>query len=157
MNYPKHIVAVGALVKNNHDKFLLVKTERRGWELPGGQVEEGEDILTALKREVEEESGTHVVVQKLAAIYSSVSEPSKVIFDFNATHNGGNGEIKTTEEIVDVNWFSKEEIESKVQSEIMRYRIQWLLENHDEIRYASYAKNPFTILSEILFKEKSAT
>ena len=36
MNPPKHIVAAGMLVERG-DEVLLVRTERRGWEFPGGQ------------------------------------------------------------------------------------------------------------------------
>lgn len=34
------------------DKVLLIKSERRGWEIPGGVIEPGEDILEGLKREL---------------------------------------------------------------------------------------------------------
>ena len=38
MKHPKHIVAGAALVTCGND-ILLVKSPRRGWEIPGGQVE----------------------------------------------------------------------------------------------------------------------
>jgi len=57
MEFPQHIVAVGGLIKNNDNHILMVKHPKRGWEFPGGQVEEGEDIISALIREVEEEAG----------------------------------------------------------------------------------------------------
>lgn len=47
--------AVSGLAYQNN-KLLLTKT-RRGWEIPGGHIEEGEDISTALKRELLEEAG----------------------------------------------------------------------------------------------------
>ena len=40
---PTHILAAGAVVINEKDEVLLVKTKRRGWEFPGGQVEVGEN------------------------------------------------------------------------------------------------------------------
>src|SRR3989338_218357 len=82
MKHPLHIVAVGTLVENKRGQFLLVKTEWRGWEMPGGQVEKGEDVISALKREVIEESSIDIEIKKLAAVYSSVSKPPKVILDF---------------------------------------------------------------------------
>ena len=54
-NSPKHIVAAGILVERG-DEVLLVKTERRGWEFPGGQIEEGESVLDGVIREVREEA-----------------------------------------------------------------------------------------------------
>ncbi len=49
---PMHIVAVSGLFSNANGQVLLVKTDRRGWECPGGQVEDGEDLVAALQREV---------------------------------------------------------------------------------------------------------
>jgi len=66
--FPTHIVAVGGLISNNEGNILLVKSPRRGWKFPGGQVEVGEDLMTALKREVEEESGFIVDVKQLGTI-----------------------------------------------------------------------------------------
>ena len=41
-----------------------------------GQVEEGEDIVSSIKREVIEESGIDIKIKRLSAVYSGVSEPS---------------------------------------------------------------------------------
>ena len=41
---PAFSVAAGILVSQGDD-VLLVRTERRGWEFPGGQIEVGETIL----------------------------------------------------------------------------------------------------------------
>lgn len=38
-------------------KIMLVENKNRGWELPGGHIEEGETIKEALMRELYEESG----------------------------------------------------------------------------------------------------
>src|SRR4051812_22410405 len=48
---PQHIVAVAGLFYDEQGRVLLVKTERRGWECPGGQVECGEDLVEASVRE----------------------------------------------------------------------------------------------------------
>lgn len=119
----------------------------------GGQVEEGEDVISALKREVLEETNVHIEIKKMSAIYSSISEPPKVILDFFSEYRGG--DIKADNEILDVGWFSREEILASVESDIMKYRIRWLLENQNNIRHASYAKDPFRIISEVLFTEKT--
>ena len=46
--------ATGLIV--HEDKLMLVQTHR-GWELPGGHIEEGETINEALMRELHEEAG----------------------------------------------------------------------------------------------------
>lgn len=146
MEYPKHIVATASLITNKDNQVLLVKTERRGWEIPGGQVEEAEDVISALKREVLEEAGVIIQIKNLAAIYSSISEPSKVIIDFISEYQSGG--VKAVNEIQKVQWFSKEEVIKNITSEPMKYRLQWLLESTNKIRYTSYSKNPFKVISE---------
>lgn len=153
MNYPRHIVATASLVLNKEGKILLVKTERRGWEMPGGQVEEGEDVLSALKREVLEESGVSINILKLSAFYSSVDEPSKVIFDFISEYVGGVPK-KDDVETLDVGWFSKEEALENVKHDAMKYRLQWLLKDRGGIRYAAYSKDPFVLIAETVFNEE---
>ena len=58
-------VAVGILMKSNGDVLLGQRPEGKPyagyWEFPGGKVEEGEDILDALKREFMEELGVQIV------------------------------------------------------------------------------------------------
>ncbi|MCL2547640.1 MAG: NUDIX hydrolase [Symbiobacteriaceae bacterium] len=53
------------------EKILLVKqrvTEDRGWSLPGGRVEQGETLESALVREIREETGLVTKVTKLLYI-----------------------------------------------------------------------------------------
>ena len=51
-----HFVSAAGLVYKD-GKVLLIRSARRGWEFPGGVVEQGEAILDGLKREICEESG----------------------------------------------------------------------------------------------------
>lgn len=60
---PNLCTAVFALLKHK-GKVVLTKTHR-GWEMPGGHIEEGETIEEALQREILEEAGAHVVRFKL--------------------------------------------------------------------------------------------
>lgn len=53
---PKHIVSATAIVVNERNEILLIKEPKRGWEMPGGQVEEGESLKDAAIRETKEES-----------------------------------------------------------------------------------------------------
>lgn len=48
MNPPKHIVSAAAIVLNVNNEILLIRGPRRGWEMPGGQVEEGESLSRAV-------------------------------------------------------------------------------------------------------------
>lgn len=57
MGQPKHVIVVGCLVRNDSGQVLLIRHHKRGWEIPQGRVEEGEDLLAAARREVLEETG----------------------------------------------------------------------------------------------------
>ena len=64
--HPRHVVAVTGFVTDAKQRVLLVRVADRGWEMPGGQVETGESLLDALRREVEEESGCRIEIDWFA-------------------------------------------------------------------------------------------
>ncbi|OCA84540.1 ADP-ribose pyrophosphatase [Bacillus sp. FJAT-27225] len=61
-----------AIVFNDLGEILLIKGPRRGWEMPGGQVEEGESIKAAAIRETKEESGIDIEITKFCGIFQNV-------------------------------------------------------------------------------------
>lgn len=81
----KEIVAVSALILNSEGDLLV---QRRPacrpndpiadlWETPGGKVEEGEDLITGLVRELEEELGvTGVTVNPRPVLSMSLGPPA---------------------------------------------------------------------------------
>lgn len=92
--------AVGAVVINDQDQVLLIKRgkpPRKGeWSLPGGAIEVGETIEMAVVREVKEETGLDVVVQKWLMNVDSVMRDEDgtvayhyVLLDYLATVKGG--------------------------------------------------------------------
>ncbi len=56
----KQVKVVAAIIENENDEILCALRSPdmsipNMWEFPGGKVEKGEDIFTALKREIDEE------------------------------------------------------------------------------------------------------
>ncbi|WP_174495524.1 NUDIX hydrolase [Salirhabdus euzebyi] len=70
---PKHIVSAATIVINEKNEILLIKGPRRGWEMPGGQVENGESLKDAAIRETKEESGIDIEITKFCGVFQNVS------------------------------------------------------------------------------------
>src|SRR4051812_48882988 len=60
LKHPVFEVSVKALIYQD-GKLLLAKDDSGKWDLPGGRLDEGEDIEACLHREVLEELGVKVV------------------------------------------------------------------------------------------------
>lgn len=137
MEMPTHIVAVGGLVTDGGGKVLLVKSERRGWEFPGGQVEVGESLPHAVIREIREESGVSAEVVGIVGIYSNTSKrpgwngvreiPTIVNVDFRCRYLSG--ELTLSDETVDFGWFSREEAVKLVSYPKYILRLQKMLDD----------------------------
>ena len=68
-NLPKKTVSTAVLLFNTKKELLVLKTSyRKYWTLPGGVVEKDESIMTALLREVKEETGLEISQPELAAL-----------------------------------------------------------------------------------------
>lgn len=62
-------VSAGGVVINDTGQILIVNQKGNSWSLPKGRIEDGEDALTAAKREIYEESGVKElqVIKKLGS------------------------------------------------------------------------------------------
>jgi 8-oxo-dGTP diphosphatase len=150
---PTHIVSVGGLVYNKKNEILLVKNKRRGWEFPGGQVENGETLTEALIREIKEESGIKIKVLKMVGIYSKVTPhegyngvkivPTQVNIDFICKYISG--KLMLSDETTDYGWFKKDGIKGMITNKIYQIRIKTMLEENVYIKYLAY-NNEYKIL-----------
>ena len=77
------LLGVGAFIRNNGE-FLAVERKNDIYEgmlaLPGGRVEPGEDAITALKREVIEETGYQVDILSEEPILSGELPVGELLF-----------------------------------------------------------------------------
>lgn len=137
---PRHIVAVMGLVRDNEGRVLLVETERRGWEPPGGQVERGEDLIAALKREVREESGCEIEVGRLVGVYSNVGSLGIVMFTFLCAYVGG--DACAGDECSNAGWFTPEETLRLVTHPMQHAKLQDALAAAEGVIYRAYRTTP---------------
>lgn len=157
MAWPTHIVAAAGYVFDKDDNMLLVKTQHRGWDTTGGQVEIGEDIEEGVLREILEESGITATVKNLVGVYSNVSQyvhydgithvPTKVMLDFICDYISG---VPTTsDETSEVIWVPKSKVMEYVSQPVLCYRFEKILNFSGKITYGSYITKPdFTVLKE---------
>jgi 8-oxo-dGTP diphosphatase len=145
--HPLHVIAVTGLVRDTSGRVLLVRVAARGWEMPGGQVEEGEDLVAALRRETEEESGCEIKVERLIGVYSKLSPPAMVLHLFGCVRVGG--EARAREEAVpEVGWFSEEHARGRVTHPPSAQRLSDALSPDRGIVFRSYRLHPYEAIGE---------
>ena len=133
---PRHIVAVVGLVCNDIGRVLMIESPRRGWELPGGQVEEGESLPVALQREIREETGIDAVVGRLAVLHSNLTAPAKVILGFECRAIGGR--IAISAESLAVEWVDRDEVVTRIAHPAIAERARALIASEHGVSYCSY-------------------
>lgn len=100
------MITSGGVIINEQNKILLKKEPTRGWELPGGIVEEGETIKEAVIREVKEETGLDIDIINFCGVSQEIS---KNVCNFWWLGKPLEGKLKTSAESLEVGFFSFEE------------------------------------------------
>lgn len=86
---PLFTVGAFAIIFDNQGRVLLVhRRDMDVWELPGGGVESGELPTEAAVREVREESGLEVTVERLVGVYGKEAK-DELVFAFVCRAVGG--------------------------------------------------------------------
>ncbi len=122
---------VAAVVRDARGRVLLHR--RRvgdGWAPPSGSVEPGEDVLTALRRELREETGLVVSVERLVGVYSDPAYQLVRYPDGRAVHfvtclfacrrNGGR--LRGSDEGLAWAWFPP----ASLPDDLLPYAAVWL-------------------------------
>ncbi|OHB74738.1 MAG: A/G-specific adenine glycosylase [Planctomycetes bacterium RBG_16_55_9] len=110
---PRLEVVVAVVYKNG--RILIDKRKPNGllgglWEFPGGKIENGESLTTALKREVREELGVAVRVKRpLVTVQHSYSHFSVTLHAFECTHVSGTPRCRTC---VDHRWVHPDQLKN---------------------------------------------
>ncbi|KRE64800.1 NUDIX hydrolase [Paenibacillus sp. Soil750] len=126
---PKHFLSAAAIVLNERNEILLIKGPERGWEMPGGVVEEGESLIHAAIRETKEESGIDIEVTKFCGVFQNVTQS---ICNTLFLGRPVGGELTTSSESLEVGFFPIEQALEMVTFLNFRQRIAFCLheENH---------------------------
>ncbi|WP_077622665.1 NUDIX hydrolase [Sediminibacillus massiliensis] len=135
MNPPKHIVSAAAIVLNKQNEILLIKGPRRGWEMPGGQVEERESLERAAIRETKEESGIDIEVTTFCGVFQNVD---RSICNTLFLGKPIGGEFSTSPESLEVGYFPIEKALEMVTWNNFRQRIEYCLNKKLHPFYVSF-------------------
>jgi len=147
---PVHIIAAAGIVINEKNEILMVKNPRRGWEFPGGQVEVGESVIDAVRREILEETGIDAEVGEVFCIssntgkypgYNGVKEiPTKIILDFICKVKGGIP--RSSDENSETAFVPKNKVLELIQAPAYKERYKAFLEYTGRPIYLEYVSKP---------------
>ena len=146
MIHPKHIVAVSGLICHRDGKILLIRGPRRGWEFPGGQVEEGETLIEALQREIQEETGVTASIGKLVGVYSNIKVPTKLMFGFLGDYVSG--ELTTSTESLETEWVARHSALQCISHPAIYDRMKDMLDFSGRVIYRVYTNDPYQVCAE---------
>ena len=146
MIHPKHIVAVSGLVSHPNGEILLIRGPRRGWEFPGGQVEEGENLIEALQREIQEEAGVTASIGSLVGIYSNIKSPTKLMFGFLGDYVCG--ELSTSDESIETEWVARHSVLQRILHQAIYDRMKDMLDFSGRVIYRVYTTDPYQVCEE---------
>lgn len=119
-------VVAGCVVRRQDGKYLMVQEAQPHvyglWNIPAGHVDKDESIEQAAVREVKEESGYDVKLDRKIDIYHDSIEDT-IKHGYEATIIGG--ELKAQDgEILDAGWFSYGQITDMRKAG--KLRVEWI-------------------------------
>lgn len=107
------IVQKAVITKGDKYLILLRPTNKKyfpnHWDFPGGKLEEGEDPITGLKREVLEETNLEIEVLSVSSTYEEtyIGIPNRFV-TYTVTLTSDN--LRLNEEHTDYTWATKNQI-----------------------------------------------
>jgi ADP-ribose pyrophosphatase YjhB (NUDIX family) len=107
---PKHSVSVAGIVVRDDGRILVIRRDDNGhWEAPGGVLELDESFEAGVRREVLEETGLLVAVERLTGVYKNLQH-GIVALVYRCRPVGG--EPHVTEEAREISWMTMDEVQS---------------------------------------------
>lgn len=105
---PRHSVSVAGIVVNDEGRVLVIRRRDNGhWEPPGGVLEMSETFEEGARREVLEETGISVRVDRLTGVYKNMKR-GIVALVFRCTPL--DEPSRASEEATEVRWMSLDEV-----------------------------------------------
>jgi 8-oxo-dGTP diphosphatase len=152
---PKHVVSVSAIVMNEKNEVLLLRTHWRSdtWEMPGGDVEVGEPLDKAVCREVLEETGIVILPVGITGVYYNATKHTLSVV-FKAEYVSGEIKIQP-EEIKEARYIeiNNSNIDQYITRPQQKSRTLDAMKSKFFIPYETWEVNPDYNLLSRLYKE----
>ena len=128
------------------DEVLLVKHEKESreyWLLPGGGVEQGEDLHQAIIRELKEETSLDVKPRQLLFVCESISPEGRHVLHvcFKCDQIGGDLKVHKDERLKDALFFDKNELAKLTIYPNITSNLIEFLTDENETKNAEYLGN----------------
>ena len=112
------VVAVSAVILNDSGEILMIeRTDSGRWSIPGGAMEPGEAVSAAVERELLEETGYQVRVDRLVGVFADPEhiiefDDGEVRQEFSICFRGVTigGDARTSSESSQVVWLSRDKL-----------------------------------------------
>ena len=121
-------IGVYALIFEGSRVLLALRRDIDWWNLPGGGIELGETVEEAMCREVREETGLIVEVERLVGVYSK-PQKQEIVLTFRCRVLGGM--LQETEESRECRFFLPSELPATTLPK-HRQRVEDALQNQPE-------------------------
>ena len=126
-------IVVGGIIEKDN-KYLLIQEAKesvRGkWNIPAGKLEQNEYIIDGAKREIKEETGCNVLLTGILQIGNKfINDDTMISFIFSTKLLDENISYNKNE-ILDIKWFTYEEIKN-MKNELRQY--EYIVEAIDNL------------------------
>ncbi len=113
------LIGVGALIHRG-DKIVVVKRENEPakglWSIPGGLLELGERIYDGVKREVMEETGLDVEIDRLLDVIDNIvyDDDGKICYHYvliDYLCSSSHGDLKAATDVKEAQWIKLKDVD----------------------------------------------
>lgn len=120
----KIVVAVKGIIVHNNEVLIIKRADNDEagagiWEFAGGKIEFGEELEYALTREVKEEVGIDIFIEKLLYATTFKTDPSRQVVIIAYKCHTKSTNIVLSEEHSDYIWVTKDKIQELLSPDIL--------------------------------------
>jgi ADP-ribose pyrophosphatase YjhB (NUDIX family) len=115
-------VGVKALLKNNDGKILLLKRSeekygktRGSWDIPGGRIDPGSELMANLKREIDEETKLMLTSEPQLIAAQDIMPPERHIVRLTYTAHTKGEPVLDLSESTDYRWVTFDELVAEAE------------------------------------------